>query len=210
MVSPELKAHLAAIKQRRVGRDGYCRMLVALRTPMTREELSAHMGAHPVTLLYALRHLLSAGLIHRTQWHRSGLQGSNYMCRYVVGSEGDEPHPAGRQSTATRVRTPETLRAIAVAIEVLTERACTASELADEMGVVPDTARALIQQLMAHKLIHVSSWRHDRKTKQIAAYSACLVAPKPNARRQAVKAVTVKSLPAASVFGWARQLRAAA
>ena len=209
MVSPELKAHLEAIKQRRIGRDGYCRLLVTLRTPMTREELAAHLGVHPVTLIYALRHLLTAGLIHRTQWHRSGLRGSNYQCRYVVGSEGDEPHPLGTERITRRIDTRDNLRSIAVALEILSERAMSAAELAEEMGVVSDTARALIKQLLAHKLIHVSGWRVVPKTKQMALYSACLTAVKANVKRPRIKRITARSLPAASVFGWAQQLRAA-
>lgn len=129
-------------KTKRLGFDGYCKLLDYLRDGKTTEQVAQRFDIRRDIAKKLLRMFRQVRLIHRRDWYRPAPH-SRLFETWFLGGDGDVPPPDRRDLPIACA--PRVLE-IAKAIHAL-EQGVTLIELADGIDRSPDTARYIVDML---------------------------------------------------------------
>ena len=154
--TPEHAARLDAARQRRLGLEGYIRIVAALRRkPMLTAEVAQAFGLNHNTAAKVLRWLRRYSLIHRSAWVRL-VRHSRLLPVWSFGGEGDIPNPQGEAPAFVPPRGSAIM--LGTVAQLLTDERMTIGELAGELAMHEETAARVIRLLRDHGLSHIEAW----------------------------------------------------
>ena len=160
--SPERAAQLQAANQRRIGLDGYARILGSLiGHPQSSAELAKTNDVSHLLILALTRHCLRAKLLHRRDWIRIVPHGRKVPV-WALGEAGDTSMPQYEERARRARRAPSTLILLTTVLDMLKTAAYTRSEIAAELCMGIESGQRIVAALRDNKLIFVESWQQGR------------------------------------------------
>ena len=167
-ITPEHAALLNIARVRRLGLEGYVRILAYLRRrAVTTAGISAHFNLCHNTAAKLLRYMLRLKLVHRESWMQPQPH-SRLVPLWRLGAEGDVPMPAAEVPS----RTPPNpmLIYLATVIELLRERPMTIAEIAEEIAMHKESAQRVVNLLREHGLSRIASFERQRYSAPVAQH----------------------------------------
>lgn len=151
-----IKARLRKANTKRLGLEGYCRILRSLYVqPATGAEASLAHDVNGNTMSHVLRSLHRVGLTHHQEWVRP--KAHSVLVPVWAGGEGDDAVPAVAAPRRSNRRARNAAIVISTVKEILDEPTGM-KELAVEMGLHRETCIRIIRIMRTHKLVHIVRW----------------------------------------------------
>lgn len=166
--TPEHRANLLRASSMRLGLDGYCRVLAAIRyRAMSSEQIAVQFNLNRSTAVKLLRWMLRLKLVHRVSWYRP-VEHSRLLPMWRLGANGDVPMPIAERPSNTPPN--PMLISLATVIQCLQESPQTIKELAADLGVHPETSARIVSIMRSHGLSHIQSWQSLPHGPHVAAH----------------------------------------
>lgn len=168
-VSPNLLSG-RAFNGRRLGVEGYVKLLAAAKTPTLARDMAVAAGTSIKRVFPALHAWRRMGIMGRVEW----IQATPGRARVPLWRLGkDDTEPAGaRRALARNCKPSIYVTTLGTVLQILEDGPTTRVEMAEELGMSDQTAARLLTLLHKHGLVYVSSYRRQAKGPPVRVYSA--------------------------------------
>ena len=160
MSSSDVRKLLDKARANRIGIEGYIRVLAFIRyKARSSEQIAEKFGINEGTVVKLMRFMRRLKLVHRESYARPTVH-SRFTPFWRLGADGDVPLPGGERPT--RVAPNPMLILLATVIEVMQEQPSTIADIAEELGVHPETAHRIILLMREHGLSRIRDWQRGQ------------------------------------------------
>ena len=182
--TPDHAALLAKARSKRLGLEGYIRILAYLRPAgATTVQLSAAFDLHHNTAAKLLRYMKHLRLIHRESWVRLVPHG-RLVPVWRLGEIGDVSMPIAE---ARSCRPPNPMMiALASVIQAMQEAPITIAELREDMAMHTESAQRLVSLLRDHGLSRIASWALTNNGLPVAQHGYMIAMDAPRPKRESI------------------------
>lgn len=166
--TPEHAALLRDARAKRLGLEGYIRILAYIRfKAVTSAGIAASFGIHHNTTAKLLRYMRRLGLIHRENWVRPSPH-SRLVPKWRLGADGDVSMPIAEAPAKTPPN--PMLIYLATVIEILSGPPITISEISEDLGMHKETVGRVLGMLREHGLSTIASYERPLSGPPVAQH----------------------------------------